>query len=339
MAAAERLRVFDMHCDTLDRLAWPILPDPLNGGSPFYAPDDEGSVLPGILQDFATSRGHLSLAGMGGFAWTQCMGVFIPDTLSVEDSARFFSIVAPTLAEHAVSHPDMLAVARDAREVNAVLGTGRVCALLTIENGKLLAASPDMPDAISRAGVKMVALTWNAANPLGSGHDTSEGLTSLGRRMVGELEARRIVVDVSHLNDAGFSDVGSIARRPFAASHSNSRAVCDVPRNLTDDQFRAIRDAGGVVGLNFCNHFLSLEHPDPTRDDVMAHIEHWLDLGGEDVVALGSDYDGTDTPSWLAPCERISSLADALSQRFGQELADKILFSNAHDFFVRNETD
>lgn len=332
------IRIFDMHCDTLDRLAWPALPASLNCGEWIFAPGDAGTARQGVLQDFATSAGQLSLRGMSERQWAQCMAVFIPDELSQEQSAEFFGLVSATLAAHADAHPDMLEVATDARLVDGVLLANKTCALLTIENGKLLASSDDMFDTVARAGVKMVTLTWNAKNPLGSGHDTEDGLTSFGRRAVRELETRRIVVDVSHLNDPGFNDVAAIARRPFAASHSNSRTVCDVPRNLTDDQFRAIRDSGGVVGLNFCNGFLSLERADPTIDDVLSHVEHWLDLDGQDVVALGTDYDGTDVPSWLSSCERIPALSSALEDRFGRELTEKLLFDNAHDFFVRNET-
>ncbi len=112
----------------------------------------------------------------------------------------------------------------------------------------------------------------------------------------------------------------------------------DVPRNLTDDQFKFIRDAGGIVGLNFCDWFVS-DTPDPTPTELLAHIEHWLDLGGTKTVALGSDYDGCDTPSWLAPCSTgMATLEGLLRDHFGDTIADAILFDNAHDFFVRNET-
>ncbi|MCI1665863.1 MAG: membrane dipeptidase [Atopobiaceae bacterium] len=335
----DRTHVFDLHCDTLDSLAWPKLPPELDGGSVFYDPSDEGKVTPGELTDFADAgHGHLSLPRMGRFAWCQCMAVFIPDTLTVEQSATFFDIVSTTLAEHIRLHPDLLAQARSAGQIDGTLESGRTCAILTIENGKLLASSSDMIDHVAERGVRMLTLTWNAANPLGSGHDTEQPLTRFGRDMVTSLEGHRIVVDVSHLNDPGFEDVRRIARRPFVASHSNSRAVMDVPRNLTDDQFRAIRDAGGLVGLNFCRHFLS-PSPDPTPAEVLAHVEHWLDLDGQDVVCLGSDYDGCDVPSWLAPADHVSTLEDALVADIGRELTDKLLFSNAHDFFVRNETD
>lgn len=331
-------RIFDLHCDTLDRLSWPILPDDLNGGSPTYAKDDEGQATPGQLQSMRSGRSHITLEGTSDFKWAQCMAVFIPDTLTVEQSARFFEAVSATLPIHERDNADLLSVAHSAADVEKVLASGRTCAIPTIENGKLLAAGDHMFDLIAEKGVRMVTLTWNAANPLGSGHDTQQGLTDFGRKAIRELEARRIVVDVSHLNDPGFADVASWARRPFVASHSNSRAVRDVPRNLTDDQFKFIRDAGGIVGLNFCDWFVS-DTPDPTPTELLAHIEHWLDLGGAKTVALGSDYDGCDTPSWLAPCSTgMATLEGLLRDHFGDTIADAILFDNAHDFFVRNET-
>ncbi|HIU23990.1 MAG TPA: membrane dipeptidase [Candidatus Coprovicinus avistercoris] len=330
--------VFDLHSDTLDRLAWPLLPSNLNSGSVTYEIDPQTPVEPGVLRDFATSPGHLSLEAMSDFSWCQCLAVFIPDTLTPEQSADFFKIVSDTLEEHVKRSPDLLAVAREANQIESILSSGRTCGILTIENGKLLAAREDMFDVIAQAGVRMVTLTWNAANPLGSGHDTHQGLTSFGRRAIAELESRHIIVDVSHLNDEGFADVAACARRPFVASHSNSRAIRDVPRNLTDDQFKFIRDAGGIVGLNFCDWFISATK-DPTPEELFAHIDHWLDLGGSKTISLGSDYDGCDTPSWLDPCTHMQNLFQMAEERYGSYLAKRLFFDNAYEFFIRNEMD
>lgn len=152
-----------------------------------------------------------------------------------------------------------------------------------------------------------------------------------------ELERRRIAVDVSHLNDAGFKDVCAVADRPFAASHSNARAICGHPRNLADWQLRELADRGGVAGLNFCRDFLSQTHADPMPDDVLRHVDHVLETAGEDVLALGSDYDGCDVPGWLDPCDRVGDLHALLAREFGRTVADKAFFGNAHAFFARLE--
>jgi membrane dipeptidase len=144
----------------------------------------------------------------------------------------------------------------------------------------------------------MLTLTWNGKNDIASGNDTADGMSDFGREAVRALEDHRIVVDVSHLNDAGFADLLHVATRPFVASHSNSRAVCPHPRNLTDAQFGEIRDRGGLVGINYYRAFIA-DVPagkDVTFDQLSRHIDHFLSLGGEKVLALGSDFDGSDTP-------------------------------------------
>ena len=150
-----------------------------------------------------------------------------------------------------------------------------------------------------------------------------------------EMERAGVTLDVSHLNDESLEDVLARSRRPLVASHSNARAVCDHPRNLTDRQFLEIRDRGGLVGLNFCPAFLAKEPGQVGFDEVAAHIEHWLDLGGEDVVALGSDYDGTDVPPFLDGAATMPAFQRLLTDRFGEDLCARICAGNALAFFAR----
>ena len=146
-----------------------------------------------------------------------------------------------------------------------------------------------------------------------------------------------MVLDVSHLNDRCFAEVERRASRPFVASHSNSRAVCGHPRNLTDAQFARIRDRGGIVGLNYCDIFLSDDAPGraPSFDDIARHIDHWLELDGEDVIALGSDFDGCDTPPCIATAAQMPGFQQQLEQRFGSEVTRKLCYANALAFFER----
>lgn len=336
-AAHHDLAVFDLHCDTLDRTAQPLLPPDLIGDFDEW-PEPAPVGVPGEPFDLATTPFHINLQQTEGVDWCQCFAVFIPDGLSPEQALAFFELVAPVLAAQCELHPARLEQARDARDINAIVEQGKMAALLTVENAKMLAAAPDALDRLASADVKMASLSWNRANPLASGHETSEGLTRLGRSMIRGLEKRRIVLDVSHLNDEGFRDVLECSTRPFVASHSNARAVCPHARNLTDDQIRAIAERGGVIGLNYCNEFLTWEHDDPTFSDVMFQVDHLITVGGEGVLALGSDYDGCDTPSWLVPCNNVRNLHDLLATELGDELAERVMWGNAHDFFVRNET-
>ena len=329
------MRVFDLHCDTLDALGTADLHEP-GDGSPR---ESVGDIVTNGL-DLAADRMHAAAPE----GWCQCYAVFVPDGM---DPARlsaldFYRHVSAYLRAQTAEHADKVAQPHDARDIEGVLAAGKVCALLTIENGAPV-ESLEVLDQMAADGVKMITLTWNGKNQIASGNVTTDGMSDFGREVVRHMEELGIVVDVSHLNDAGFADLLKVATRPFAASHSNSRAVCGHKRNLTDDQFRAIVERGGIVGINYWTEMVSERcwgheaDVDPSFDELSAHIEHFLDLGGEKAVALGSDYDGSHVPTWLKGCQTLPAFYARVVARFGQALADDMFYGNAHRFFVANE--
>lgn len=328
----DNLRVFDLHCDTLDRLG-------LHGSTDYEAFAPQDVVVPHVrMSSLADNDAHISLDRLEPYSWCQCFAVFVPDTLQGLEAWRFFEYIKAYFDSQMQAHAGRIVQIRDARNIEAALMQGKVAALLTIEGGSFLKDSLEHVVDIAEAGVKMLTLTWNGENALGSGNDTRHGLSVFGKRAIGALENQKIVVDVSHLNDVGFSDVCDIATRPFAASHSNARVVCGHKRNLTNAQIRAIADSGGIIGLNYCTEFLSSKHSDPTCDDVLHHIDRIMEKGGEDVLALGSDYDGCDVPSWLSSADKVSNLQNLIVEHFGFRIAEKVFFENAQQFFVNNET-
>lgn len=141
-------------------------------------------------------------------------------------------------------------------------------------------------------GCRHAMLTWNEANALGAGalSGQSYGLTAAGKEAAKLIQAKGMLLDVSHLNDAGFWDIVKLAKKPIVASHSNSRVMCDVPRNLTDDQLRAIRDLDGVVGLNSFNIFVDHDPAKQTVENLARHAEHMIDIMGIDHVGCGFDF-------------------------------------------------
>ncbi|WP_294855673.1 dipeptidase [uncultured Oscillibacter sp.] len=141
-------------------------------------------------------------------------------------------------------------------------------------------------------GARHAMLTWNEANALGAGAMSGEdyGLTELGKQTVRRLQKKGMLLDVSHLNEAGFWDVAKLTEGPFVASHSNCRALCDVPRNLTDGQLRAIRDAGGVVGVNVCHDFVHADPARQTAETLALHAAHMIEVMGIDHVGCGFDF-------------------------------------------------
>lgn len=333
MDTSQPIRIFDLHCDTLDRLALhEAIPEAGFAAEDAHIPAERMSSL-------ADNDAHIDLLRMqkAGYAWCQCFAAFIPDHIGVEMGWRVFTTVRDYFFAQVEQHAGLIEQVRDARDVRRIIGEGCCAGMFTVEGGSFIEGSVERVHAAADAGVKMLTLTWNGKNAIASGNNTGDGLTAFGREVVRTMEERRMVVDVSHLNDRSFFDVLEVAQRPFAASHSNARAICGHPRNLTDDQFRALVERGGIAGLNFCREFVRDDGADPTRDDVLRHVDHWLSLGGEHAVALGSDYDGCDVPSWLEPAENIGELHALFAKEFGASIADAICFENACAFFERNE--
>lgn len=335
--------VFDMHCDTADRLAWQFLPDDIKQtcGMDFYGPGDADD--PSACRDLASSHCHISLDKVGATPWTQCFACYVPDALSPEQAAGFHEGVMSHLAHEVERNAGRVVAVASASQLRDVLensGEPHVAAVHTIENARMFAADLGLVERYAADGLLMASISWNAAGPLASGHDTHEHVSELGARAIAEMERNRVVLDVSHLNDECFDDVCRLSTRPFVASHSNSRAVCGHRRNLTDRQFAEIRERGGVVGLNYCDKFLSNEvleghAADVSFDEVATHIEHWLDLGGEDVVALGGDLDGATVPSLLDGADKMPAFQGLLEHRFGSTITRKLCYANALAFFER----
>jgi membrane dipeptidase len=229
----------------------------------------------------------------------------------------------------AAAQPDLVGVATSVEEIDRLVAAGRLAWVLAVENASALGGDPDRVDALFRRGVRMMSLTWNASNGLADGALESRhgGLTSLGRRVLERMQAVGMVVDVSHLSERSFWDVLAATRGPVVASHSNAAGRVPHPRNLTDDQLRAIARRGGVVGVNFYPAFTG----GPTRDRVVEQIDYLVRLLGPDHVALGSDFDGfTDVVAGLEDVTRLPELtADLLACGHSPEVVRKILGDNA----------
>lgn len=201
--------------------------------------------------------------------------------------------------------------------------------LLSVEGPEVIDCDPAGLEELRAQGIRMSTLTWNYRNALAGSCMTGEGLSDRGRAFVREAQRLGIVLDVSHLSEKAFWDLVDITTKPIVASHSNSRACCDNPRNLTDDQFRAIRDLGGVVGMNLYAPFLN-GSGSAAFDDVRRHLEHWLALGGENTVALGGDLDGCDVlPAGFTGVDDYNALGEYLTASFGEDRIAAMFTGNA----------
>ena len=214
--------------------------------------------------------------------------------------------------------------------IDAVEG-GRVAAMLSIEGADVIEGELAMLRVFHRLGVRMVGLVHSLRNLLADGvtdRRTGGGLSELGVQAVEEMDRLGVIVDVSHINDAGFWDVMDVARGPVIASHSNCRAVCDHPRNMTDEMIGALAKGGGVMGMNFAPSFVHAT--DPSVETLVDHIDHVVKLVGPDHVGLGSDFDGIpSTPVGLEDVTKMPSITSELVSRgYGEEDIRKILGAN-----------
>lgn len=201
---------------------------------------------------------------------------------------------------------------------------GKMSGMLTIEEGAVLKGNPYVVRSLYQLGVRMLTLTWNFENEIGypntivkaKDYDPSKnyGLKPEGIEIVREMNRVGMIVDVSHLNDDGFWDVVKYCDGPFVASHSNARAVCDHTRNMTDDMIRALADKGGVMGLNFCGDFLNPDGKSRVAD-MVRHAKHIVNVGGIDVLGLGTDYDGIDGDLELDHCDKMQLLAQEMERQ------------------------
>lgn len=309
--------IIDLHCDTLTDC--------------MYA----ASEIPDTLDDPARS---LSLSNIPeDVHWAQFFAVFLPDRLRGEEAVRLFDASHENFERQMQKFSSRVSPCRNVADMERAWAAGKTAAFLSVENGSAFAGDLSRIEKLKRQGVCAVTLTWNGENELGSGNVTDRGLTDFGRAAVREMERCGILVDVSHLNDAGLEDVFETAEKPFVATHSNARAICEHKRNLTDAQVKEMVRRGCLIGLNYYGVFLRDDGNVRSLDDLYRHIAHFFDLGAQKDLALGSDFDGADLPECLSSPEKIAEVYDyLLSRGLTQQEIDGIFYDNARAFLRAN---
>ena len=217
------------------------------------------------------------------------------------------------------------------QDVESVYKTGKIGALMSIEEGGVLGGDLNKLKQAYQDGVRLITLTWNYPNGLGEPHcgEQHKKLTSKGVEFVEAMQELGIIVDCSHLNDAGTEQLGDILDVPFIASHSNARELRSHTRNLPDNLIRLIANKGGIIGLNFAQNFLGTS-PISRIEDIVKHGLYLIDKGGEDVVALGTDFDGIPPDTEIADMSQMSRLYDAFKEvGLSVEQCEKLFWKNA----------
>lgn len=229
---------------------------------------------------------------------------------------------------------DSIAIARNYDELIANRDSGKLSAILTLEEGGIINDKMEYLEELYRQGIRLITLTWNYENCIGYPNSREPQLMKLGLKPFGIEVIKRMnklgmVIDVSHLSDGGFWDVIEHSTKPVVASHSNVRALCSHPRNLTDEMIKALAQKGGVAGVNFYPYFLH-KSGKATVADIANHTWHLYQVGGEDVVAFGTDFDGFDDGELdIAHMGEMNLVYDAIKKRgFSERQIDKILNGN-----------
>lgn len=298
----DRISVFDAHCDTVSRL--------LKTG-----------------ESLCRNSGMVELEKTSAAFGRYC---------------QFFALFADSARPGHASYEELLACfrqqmdanrsrvcqCRTAEEARCANRCGKAAAFVTVEGAELLDCDLNRLERAAADGVVAVNLTWNHANAISGSHmdQPERGLSEPGRRFVRRMEELGVLVDVSHLSDAGFWDVAEMAEKPVIASHSNARVVWGHTRNLTDEQITAIIKTQGVIGLNFYRDFVggSLDF-----EAVRAHLDHILALGGAKHVALGGDWDGCDPIGSLPDITALTGLHDyLLSRGYPRTLLCDLFYNN-----------
>ena len=217
------------------------------------------------------------------------------------------------------------------QDVESVYKSGKIGAIMSIEEGGVLGGDLNKLKQAYQDGVRLITLTWNYPNGLGEPHcgEQHKKLTSKGVEFVEAMQELGIIVDCSHLNDAGTEQLGDILDVPFIASHSNARELRSHTRNLPDNLIRLIANKGGVIGLNFAQNFLGTS-PISRIEDIVKHGLYLIDKGGEDVVALGTDFDGIPPNTEIEDMSQMSRLYDAFKEAgLSVEQCEKLFWKNA----------
>ena len=309
--------LIDLHCDTLTTWTRSLTgnPDTL---------DDPGRVL--SLSEIPPE-----------VHWAQLYAIFIPDTLHGPDAIRYYEENRQNFHRQMEKFAGRVAPCVTPDEMEKAWAEGKTAAFLSVENASALAGDLSRVALLRRHGVRCMTLTWNGENELASGSVTDHGFSAFGREAVAEMEREGILADVSHLNDTGYEEFFSFAKKPFVATHSNARAVCSHKRNLTDDMIREMVRRNCLIGLNYYTRFLEDDGNVPGPEVLLRHVEHFFALGAEKNLALGSDFDGADLPEWLNTPRKAASLYGFfLKHGLSEEQASGIMYRNAERFFREN---
>lgn len=313
------MNLIDMHCDTIYEM--------LSGETPKDLRKNNLKV------DLEKLRKAGSAAQF--FACFICMDEFLGKS-RYEQAYEYVRVMASCLKKQIWMYPEEIAFAGNGRDLERNQREGKISAFLTLEEGGVIHDDSARIEELWQMGIRLITLTWNYENCMGYPNSKDPAVMGKGLKPFGIFTVERMnelgmIVDVSHLSEGGFWDVIRYSSKPPVASHSNARAIKEHPRNLSDGQIRALSEKGGIAGLNFYQHFLG--NTDECRiEEMVAHVKHMFQKGGEDFVAIGTDFDGFHGAARMEieNIGEIDVLKEALLKNgFTERQVEKIWYRNA----------
>jgi membrane dipeptidase len=264
----------------------------------------------------------------------------LPAEVSLSEAQRVTLHMAALLLRIERKSKGQVEVCRSAAQIRRCIEAGVLASVLHIEGAEAIDPDFHMLDVLHGAGLRSLGPVWSRSNIFGHGvpfrypskPDTGPGLTDHGRALVKACNRLKIMIDLSHLNERGFWDVAKLSEAPLVATHSNAHAICPHSRNLTDRQLAAIRDSGGMVGVNFATAFIRQDgrrEANTTLDEVIRHVDHLIEHVGVDGIGLGSDFDGATIPVAIGDVRGLPRLVQAMRQHgYDDAMLRKLCFEN-----------
>lgn len=305
------IKVIDLHCDTLLE-CWR---------------NKEQSLLEG------TTAINLNKLREGN-SLAQCFAMYLPWKKMDIGPYEILKGIYKTYSDKMEMHKDIIKPALTVEDIEKNAQEGYISSILTIEDAAFLENKIERLDEVFNMGVRMIGLIWNYENCVAYPNSRDEaahlrGLKVFGMDVVEKMNELGMIIDCSHLNEGGFYDVAKLSKKPFIASHSCARALCNHPRNLTDEQLKTLGDKGGVCGINFYGSFLNESEEPASFNRIIEHLEYVKNKAGIDAVAFGSDFDGIDDNGELIDFTGFNPLIDRMRKHFTDDEIDKISHINA----------
>ena len=313
-----KLSLFDTHCDT----AYELFHQGVHLGT--------------------NDSCHISLDKAACYdRYAQYYAVWSNRRLDDETCWEHFLKIAANFKTELASIPDKAVQVTSAAELKAAVSNGQHAAMLAVEDARLTAGKLERLDEMKALGVTYLTLLWGGDTCVGGSHNTENGLTDFGKSLARRSFELGIIPDVSHASEQSVDDLLPIAYefgKPFIATHSNAHALYGHTRNLRDRHFAAIKELGGIAGVSLCpSHLTDTSLRPATAEDVFAHVDNYLNLGGEDLVGFGADWDGTDLPEGFSGVQDLTQVAEIMARHnYSDELIHKIYWKNFYDFALRN---